>query len=192
VNRPAEGVAALARVPPERMTANYWEALTLAQHVLGDYRAELVAAERGRRQFPDRLTSLYNEARALAALGQVTEVERRLGEIVNLPAEPLFQPVEVLTAIAGELRAHGHPRPPTPRSRGRSAGTRPAGTVRTTPPFRAVYAEALYAAGRWDEARRLFEALAALPSGALRPPARAGYLGVLGGVAPDALDCRGT
>jgi hypothetical protein len=46
-------------------------------------------------------------------------------------------------------------------------------------------------AGRFDEARPLFEQLVRLPSGALRSVSRAGFLGVLPGASPDEVDCRG-
>jgi serine/threonine-protein kinase len=55
-NRPAEAVAALLRLDPEgpglRQYAGYWEALTQAYHLLGDYRAEVAAAQRGRASTP--------------------------------------------------------------------------------------------------------------------------------------------
>jgi serine/threonine-protein kinase len=196
VNRPAEAVAALTRLdpdrPPVRQYAGHWEALTLAQHLLGDHRAELAAAQHGRRLHPDRLTSLYNEARALAALGRLDEVERRLNEIADLPEEPAFTRVDVTVALGGELRAHGHAAAAEAAfARAlRWYAERPA-AGRATPTQRARHAEALYVAGRFDEARPLFEQLVRLPSGALRSVSRAGFLGVLPGASADEVDCRG-
>jgi serine/threonine-protein kinase len=196
VNRPAEAVAALTRLdperPPTRQFAAHWEALTLALHLMGDYPAELAAAQRGRRLHPDRVTTLYNEARALAALGRVADVERRLGELIGLPEEPLFRPVEVVEAVAVELRQHGHPAAAEAAfARAlRWYADRPA-AERATPTFRARHAEALYAAGRWAEARPLFEQLAGLPPGVLTRPGRAGYLGAIGDGSPDDVDCPG-
>jgi tetratricopeptide (TPR) repeat protein len=112
VNRPREAVAALAHLDPDgpalRRYAPYWEALTLAQHLAGDYGAELAAARRGRRLHPDRLTPVYNEARALAALRRADDAVRELDAILDLPAEPLYTPAEVMRAVGVELRAHGH------------------------------------------------------------------------------------
>ena len=196
VNRPAEAVAALTRLDPERAPtrqyAGYWEALTLALHLVGDYQAELAAAQRGRRLHPDRVTTMYNEARALAAVGRVADVDRRLGEIIDLPEEPIFAPVEVVEAVGVELRLHGH------AAAAEAAFTRalrwyadrPA-AERAAPTFRARHAEALYAAGRWAEARPLFEQLALLPPSVLTQPSRAGYLGAIGEGSPDYVDCRG-
>jgi hypothetical protein len=94
--------------PPARQYAPHWEAITLAQHLLGDYRAELASAQHGRRLHPDRVSAVYNETRALAALGQVAEVERRLDGLLDVPEEPLYTPAEVMRVIGTELRAHGH------------------------------------------------------------------------------------
>jgi tetratricopeptide (TPR) repeat protein len=59
---------------------------------------------------------------------------------------------------------------------------------RAAPAFAGRYAEALYAAGRWAEARRLFERL---PAGADSAPKMEGYLGTLAAAPPDAVDRRG-
>jgi tetratricopeptide (TPR) repeat protein len=175
--------------PPARQYAPHWEAITLAQHLLGDYRAELASAQHGRRLHPDRVSAVYNETRALAALGQVAEVERRLDGLLDVPEEPLYTPAEVMRVIGTELRAHGHAAAADAAfSRAlRWYDERPA-AEQATPAFRARRAEALYAAGRWEEARRLFESLPTLPS---RRAKREGYLGTFAASAPDAVDRTG-
>src|SRR2546422_9930318 len=76
VNRPREGMAVLREMDPERPPARgyppYWDVLTLLEHLEGDYRAGLADAMHGRRQYPDRLITLSDEERALAALGRRT------------------------------------------------------------------------------------------------------------------------
>jgi serine/threonine-protein kinase len=193
VNRPREAVAALVRLDPEgpalRRYAPYWEALTLAQHLAGDYGAELAAARRGRRLHPDRLTPVYNEARALAALGRGDDAVRELDAALDLPAEALYTPAEVMRAVGVELRAHGHAAT-ADAVFARALGwyeARPA-AERATPASAARHAEALYAAGRWAEARRLFEHLSAREDTA---PKMEGYLGTLAVAPPDAVDRRG-
>jgi tetratricopeptide (TPR) repeat protein len=190
-NRPAEAAAALMRIDPEKLRGypGYWEVLTQAYHLLGDYGRELAAAERGRRQHPDRLTSLYNQARALAALGRLEDVERLLDEVVDLPEEPGYRPVEVVEAVGGELRAHGH------EAAAQAAFARAlrwyderSAAERGTPTFRARHAEALYLAGRFDEAGRLVESLLPLPSFTW---GHAGYLGVMPGTPADDVARRG-
>jgi len=155
----------------------YWDVLTLLEHLEGDHRAELADAMHGRRQYPDRLATLSDEARALAALGRRTDVLRRLDEVIDLPWDPLATPGDVMREIGTELRAHGD------GAAADSAFTRalrwyadrPLGEQATVG-GRAKVAMTLYVAGHWDDARRLFERLA-------RDEPRAieyrGYLGVL-------------
>jgi serine/threonine-protein kinase len=193
VNRPREAVAALTRLDPEgpalRRYAPYWEALTLAEHLAGDYGAELAAARRGRRLHPDRLTPVYNEARALAALGRADDAVRELDAILDLPAEPLHTPAEVMRAVGVELRAHGYAvAADTVFARAlRWFDARPA-AERAAAGFEGRHAEVLYAAGRWAEARRLFERL---PARADTAPKMEGYLGTLAAAPPDAVDRHG-
>jgi tetratricopeptide (TPR) repeat protein len=193
VNRPAEAVAALVRLDPERPDVRrypgYWHVLTEAYHLLGDYRAELAAAQRGRGQHPDRLTTLYNEARALSALGRIEDVGGRLDEASELAEDPGFRAVEVIEAIGGELRTHGHAAAAEAAfARAlRWYDGRPAGE-RAAPTFRARHAEALYLAGRWEEARRIVEQLVPLPSATWH---YGGYLGVMPGTPVDDVNRRG-
>jgi tetratricopeptide (TPR) repeat protein len=193
VNRPREAVAALVTLDPGgpalRRYSPYWEALTLAHHLAGDYQAELAAARRGRHLHPDRLTPIYNEARALAALGRVDAAARALDATLDVPAEPLYTPAEVMRAVGIELRAHGHAAAADAAfARAlRWYEARPA-AERASPAFRARYAEALYTAGRFAEARRLFEPAPARADTASRME---GYLGTLAVAAPDDVDRRG-
>ena len=181
VNRPREGMAVLRQMDPERPPARvyppYWDVLTLSEHLEGDYRAELADAMHGRRQYPDRLATLSDEARALAALGRRTDVWQRLDEVIDLPRDPLATPGDVMREIGTELRAHGD---------GAAAGSaftralrwyadRPLGEQATVG-GRAKVAMTLYVAGHWDEARRLFERLAREEPRAIE---YRGYLGVL-------------
>jgi tetratricopeptide (TPR) repeat protein len=198
VNRPREALAALTRVDPERPPMRhyppYWEVQTLAHHQLGDYQAELAGAVRGRGLHPDHVPLRYAEARALGALGRVTEAERALDEALDLPPDPLHTHAEVTWALGREFRAHGH-EAAAQAAFGRALAwydARPT-AERATTVQRGRRAEALYAAGRWDEARRSFEALAAERRGEasaagdhgmyglapLGPPDYRGYLGVL-------------
>ena len=191
-NRPREAVAALQRLDPQRPPMSqypaYWDELTLGHHMIGDYAAELTAAQRGRQQHPDRMTTLYDEARALAALGRIGDVSRRLDEAVDLPASPMFATGEVIRGVGVELRAH--------RQEAAAQGAlaralrwwaeRPT-AERATEAWRVRYAQALYTAGAWEEARRLLEPLAGLPANS-KPDS---YLGFVDAGPPDALDRRG-
>jgi tetratricopeptide (TPR) repeat protein len=191
-NRPREAVTALERLDPERpptsLYEGYWDEWTLAYHLLGDNAAELAAARRGRRQHPDRLATLFAEARALAALGRVGDVARLLEEAVDLPTSPHFATGEVMRGIGVELRAHDQ------EDAAQAAFTRALQwwaerpeVERVTPAWRIHYAQALYTAGHWEEARRLLEPLAGLPANSKRDS----DLGFVNEGPPDALDRRG-
>jgi len=129
--RPREALRLQASLDPDRDfgwlpdsdKVLYWRWLTDAYHALGDYGAERAAADRLWRRDPDRLTSVYLEARALAALGRAPDALDRLDHGIRLPADPGLwalakpgsRPLYSSTAgwvcylIARELSAHGRP-----------------------------------------------------------------------------------
>jgi tetratricopeptide (TPR) repeat protein len=199
INRPRDALAALAGVDPERGStreyAPYWEVLTQTRHQLGEYEAERAAAERGRVLHPDHVPIFYAEVRALAALGRIADAERLLERASDLSPDPLHTPAEVMWAIGREFHAHGHAAA-AERAFARALrwyDGRPA-AEQTSPALRSRRAEVLYAAGRWDEARRLFEQLAAERPGepspvgdhgmyGLAPLGDADYRGYLGALA---------
>jgi tetratricopeptide (TPR) repeat protein len=165
VNRPREAVAALTRLDPERppIRQNSWYASLLAQayHQLGDHRTELAVATLGRRLHPDAVSPLWAETRALAALGKVDEVRRRLDEAVDLPGNSGDGPGDLMRDVGAELRAHGH------EAAARDVFARALAWLGNRPPeersgaaARRRRAVVLYDLGRWDEARALFERLA--------------------------------
>src|SRR6266700_3816094 len=112
LNRPREAADALITLGPDRGFTRgwwvYWYDLTTALHLVGDHRAELKQALEGSRRFPDNPQILSTQVRALAALGRVEEMRRRVAASVNLPPVQGWAPVDVLLLAAVELRAHGH------------------------------------------------------------------------------------
>src|SRR6266516_3358309 len=112
LNRPREAADALITLGPDRGFTRgwwvYWYDLTTALHLVGDHRAELKQALEGTRRFPDNPQILSTQVRALAALGRVEEMRRRVAASVNLPPVQGWAPVDVLLLAAVELRAHGH------------------------------------------------------------------------------------
>ena len=111
LNQPTIAIAALEPLDPQRGFLHgwyrYWDVLTSAYHATGDYDRELVRARAGRQQYPTQIAMLRNEARALAALGRVSQVEQLLSTALALP-QPSVSPGRVLEETALELRAHGH------------------------------------------------------------------------------------
>jgi TolB-like protein/tetratricopeptide (TPR) repeat protein len=167
VNRPREAVDALMRIDPERppipQYPRYWTFLTTAQHLLADYAGELTSATKGRKQHPDRTDFLYDEARALAGLGKPDEVRKRIDEAILLvPKANNPTAGRLMREVAVELRAHGQAAAAdTVFARAlRWYAERPSAELSTNA-YRIALAGTLYDAGRWDDARRVYEELAA-------------------------------
>src|SRR2546430_5926461 len=166
LNRPREAVDALMPLGPDRGFARgwwvYWYDLTTALHLLGDHRRELRQALEGVRRFPDNPQILTTEVRALAALGRVQDMRRRVAASENLPRVQGWAPADVLLLPAVELRAHGHaPEADTTLADARDwlAARPPAETASTAHQLRIALVACT--AGRLADAQRGFEGLAA-------------------------------
>jgi serine/threonine protein kinase/DNA-binding SARP family transcriptional activator/tetratricopeptide (TPR) repeat protein len=179
-NRPHEAIELLVPVRdwPD-FGFNYFKLNTLmeAYHVVGNYRSELAEARNAREDFAERMMMLMNEVRALAALGRLDEVDRGLDESLLLPAEGFFDAATVLIRTGGELRAHGH-RAASLRVAERAVDWFEARSANLTDNvgFKSGFAQALYLAERFEDARTLFEELATLMPSNLQFQ---GFLGVL-------------
>jgi tetratricopeptide (TPR) repeat protein/TolB-like protein len=87
----------------------YWQRVTDAHHLLGDYDEELDAARRAIEIIPDNAEARSYELRALAALGRVEEIERKLPGFEALAAAPAGRSTSVLlVSLADELLVHGY------------------------------------------------------------------------------------
>jgi tetratricopeptide (TPR) repeat protein len=113
LNRPGEAVEILAALDPTRGELRgwsfYWDVLTRAHHVLGEHRAELKAAQRGRALYPDDPQYLAYEARALVGLGRFSEIEPLLEARLRMGEDASPTVGALMFTVAGELRAHGQP-----------------------------------------------------------------------------------
>ena len=78
-----------------------------SHHLLGEHEAELKVAEFGVRTYPDKINVREDEARALAALDRLADLDRVVTESLTV-RERAGTPGEVLLTAAQELRAHGH------------------------------------------------------------------------------------
>ncbi len=169
VNRPKETINAYAwmdsqdpKVHFTRPTGAWWfSVLAEAHHMLAEYRKEIEVAKKGRKYYPKDLSFTRIEARALAALGKKDEVQRVVEGCLSVDA-PSGTPGSVMMEAAREFYVHGH------KVEGQEmaaaaiewAESRPE-AERETKGRQEFYSEALYFAGRWDEAGRIFESLAA-------------------------------
>jgi tetratricopeptide (TPR) repeat protein len=172
VNRPREVLEVMATVDPERGAMRgwwlYWWKVIVAHHMLGDHARHFEAVGKARQQYPDQPTLVYAEVVALAALGQVDEARRLLADVEQVLPNFHFW-------VCNELRTHGHPEV------AQEVSDWTVEWLRARPPAEAaqerhryLLAWALYVAGRWHEARPLFEGLAT------EPPDSASYRGYPG------------
>ncbi|HYC30843.1 MAG TPA: hypothetical protein VEB59_01070, partial [Gemmatimonadales bacterium] len=178
--QPAVAESALRTLSPDlgpmRGWLGYWYVLTASLHAQAKYDEELTAARAAQRRFPDRPSAYLHQVRALAALGQLRELEK----VWSAAAGPLSAtPVETgnLALEAGsELEAHSDSS--TARrwfSRAYDAYA-VADTGETATEARWGRAMTAARLGRFEEAFRLGSSLAS-SSGATE------YLGLVGAVA---------
>ena len=185
VNRPRETIETYAWMDsrdPKRYftrpsTAWWFDVLAEAHHMLGEYKKEIKTAKRGNSHFPKDLRFARIEVRALAALGKINKVRKVVEGCLKVDATS-GTPGGVMREAALELYAHGH----KDASREFAAMAiewaegRPEAEKKTEA-RRRFYANALYFAGRWDEAGTIFESLAA------EDPEDIDYQGYLGTLA---------
>ncbi|MGB7295867.1 MAG: protein kinase [Candidatus Aminicenantales bacterium] len=185
INHPREAVETYAWMDSQdpkliftRPSNSWWfGVLAEAHHMLGEYKKELDVAKQGRKYYPKDLRFPAIEARALAALGRVSEVRKVVEGCLNVDATS-GTPGGVMREAARELYAHGH----KDASREFAAMAiewaegRPE-AERKTEGRQGFYANALYFAGRFDEAGKIYGSLAA------EHPENIDYQGYLGTLA---------
>jgi len=111
-NRPQEAVYAFKKHHPEslwaKMTYEWWDdIITRAYHMLGKHKNELKQARRYRKQYPDDIRALPTEARALAAMGKMDEINKLVDESFTLKQEPGYKSGNVILDTGRELKTHG-------------------------------------------------------------------------------------
>ena len=168
LNRPQLAVDTYSRFVPEgnfdaRAGVRWWwfDVLTQAYHMLSDYERELEVADQAIRTFPDVLSVRGGKVRALAALGRLEELSRVIDDSLAVQSRAAA-PGDLMGQAATELRAHGH-KAAALQMAAREVSwleSRPAGE-KAKETYRSDLAFALYTAERWDEARTIYEGLAA-------------------------------
>jgi serine/threonine protein kinase/tetratricopeptide (TPR) repeat protein len=152
--------------------------LTDALHKLGDYQRELDVAREAREHFPDVVYSWKDEARALAALGRIEEVNQVLEECPSTSPTWWITVGDLLIGTARELRAHGYvDAAQEVADRAVEWSRKLQFELYPGEDARMYVARSLYVAERWEEARGAFDALAR------EHPESAYYLGAKGRVA---------
>jgi serine/threonine-protein kinase len=187
-NRPREAVEALTRPGLDSIyrmdIQGYWRTLTLSQHLLDEHWNELETARRARLGTPQSAMALFQELRALTALGRTSAVQASLDTLLALPLKGWFTPPLAMELLANELRAHGHAEMAS-RVYARAIGwlqSRPT-EERRTQGRREHLAKLLYLAGRFDDADTLYQALVREYPVSRGYPDNVLYLGYLGMIA---------
>ena len=166
-NHPQETVDTFARLERGYRMRHIFEEwriqiLTVAHHSLGNYARELEVAQRGLEGFPDSLDLRVSEAEAMAALGRVDDTKRVVEETLLLRPVRGTTPGEVALEVAQELRAHGHPDEAAAMAGRAIAWYRSLPSAETAKvKARAGLGLALTVSGRTEEARSVYEKLAA-------------------------------
>jgi len=178
LNRPQEAIERLKALDPDDMFVRdwlgYWGQLTVAYHALGQHEQELKEARRSRQLFPERMRTLWNEVRALAALGHVDEIDRAIEESYSFPPQS-WAPGYLMYRAGTMLRAHGfHEASLHYLNRAKNWYAERPPEEKNTLGFRDRMASILYNLGDWEAAHRLYQELYA------ERPESISYLGYLG------------
>jgi tetratricopeptide (TPR) repeat protein len=110
LNRPQEGIEALQTIDRRSVLvgwSQYWEYLTVARHMLGDYEGELADALLARAEYPDSPQLLFAEIRARAALGDIDGVEKLIETGLRWGMRARWTLGRLLRATGEELIVHG-------------------------------------------------------------------------------------
>jgi tetratricopeptide (TPR) repeat protein len=107
-----EALTALGQANPDRGEMRgwspYWTQLAHAYHMSGDYEQELAAARELQVRYPDRRVALVLEARALAVMGRVAELDSALEVSSTLPPTTYWSQGAAMVLAGQELLAHGN------------------------------------------------------------------------------------
>jgi tetratricopeptide (TPR) repeat protein len=142
---------------------------TAALHMLGKHEEELDEARRGSKIYSGSFNLRAYEARALAAMGRIDEVNTLVTEILTMSPQTYSTAFfrrgtqgYVMLAAAEDLRTHGH-RDASLKMASRAVDwyRGRVGEEATLEQTRSGLGDALYQAERWQEAKTVFAALAA-------------------------------
>ena len=111
VNRPLEAVRLLQRIPVKDSSVSwnvYGTRLSFALHMVGRFDDELIEARRRRAAVPRLIQAIAEEARALAALGRISDADRAITDAAALPGYQSRSVGSAMYYTGLEMRVHGH------------------------------------------------------------------------------------
>jgi serine/threonine protein kinase/tetratricopeptide (TPR) repeat protein len=170
MNHPREVVDSLSKIDlfDKRLgEKGEWEVRALiesqlmtAYHMLGNHKQELEVARRCRKAYPQPLSFLSYEARALSALGWVKDLQKLLEESKALPPQSGYSPGSIMFESGRFLRAHGHKEAAIQvlNQAVQWFESRPQ-AEKAIAANRLDLARTFYVLDKWDEAEALFEGL---------------------------------
>jgi len=167
-NRPNVVIEAASHVTPQSgrfhlpwANETYFWLLTEAYHQLGQHSKELEQARIARRLQPDNRNLVAIEARALAALDSLSQMESLLAQLEAMRPMPYGPSVpSLLLPIAGELRVHRHPADAERVLQRAVKWHQSQSSEDRTEMARYDFGRALYALGQYAEAAPVFDSLA--------------------------------
>ena len=154
---PREGLAALQRANPDGKLRLGWGDRTDALHLTGDFEGELAAVETQRQL---GLEVEFEAAQVLPALGRVGEVNALINARMRRASRAEDTPAALMLFAAREYRAHGFVKESDELANRAVAWYESRPDAEITEPRQFNILNALYHAGRWDEARALLEKIA--------------------------------
>ncbi len=183
MNRPRETITALARLDPADSSSfrdwiHVWGVKTYAYHIVDEHGSELAEAETGCERLPNRLPTVWFRLRAQAALGRATDIWKGYDEVQSFPPSPEGTPGGIMTSCAVELRKHGFGEASIEAIKKAISWyeSRP-DSERQSRVRQSALAGAYYLAGRYSDARTIYENLLR------QSPNNLNYQGYLGTIA---------
>jgi tetratricopeptide (TPR) repeat protein/TolB-like protein len=159
MNHLQEGVEVFLSINPESPMwqgwYSYWGDLCFCYHMLGKHKKELNAARQGRKQYPGLLSNLWYEVRALAALGKVGDIRKRIEESYNFPLQSRWTPASIMRYASRELRLHGYKEEAIEIAKQAIAWYK----ENKDRDYRSSLAFSLEMAEQWEEARKIYKQL---------------------------------
>lgn len=158
INRPRAARDEVLRIDPAsgwmHNYYDYWYVRCAAQHMLGDFNAELADSHTAEKQYPANLVVISCRVRALATLGRGAELDSVFDAAAATPQHGTWELGSPYAIAASEASAHGYPEIAA-RARKRAVdwvNTLPS-EKKSAEPFFFGPAWMLFYAGAWQELR---------------------------------------